>query len=266
MTLLILIICLASNEWQNSVQHKFTLPNQQEKGFEISSNGNNPIEPLTRTDLRLESTNKNGVDQITTRYTFDWAFSSNQSTGIEIPYVFSELDSEDTRGEGDIILKHLFVPYGNFKMSGKPRNFPCLTGIGLLQGILLPTGDIDDATGSGQLLAKSSLTAGFNPFRDIEIYPTTTYYHSFIHKDDANMTREFEFNLRAIYNFTSFSWIIYAPEIFEDLTDHKSTFINRFILGTMLNKSTALTIGYAAHTSGKERFDNQIVLAFRYLF
>lgn len=208
-----------------------------------------------RIDIGLSrlDTSLGDVDVLLPSYTL--AISDNMRVNMTASLVRSNLEttgadgsriSGTEYGNGDTQLFFQYDPSAHMTAS------PWIPeSVGLSAGLLLPTGNAENALGGDTWVASLSAGRPVDLLQNFWLLPSLSYERSFHGGEYAALINELQFALGLHWLFPVGVWIGYDPELIRDLAKHEWSVDHAITLGWVSQTGLGLSLEYGS----RDRWD-----------
>ncbi len=194
---------------------------------------------VNRVDVAVSYIEQVPTDQAVVESKFTKIIGSHHQVTVAAPLVDSDIDSSSGLRGGDLKFGYSFTP--NQKLTANPW-VPSDVGIGV--GLSIPTGDLDDGTGTGSWLLAPRLGYVATPGRNFAIAPSLEYIFSFAEETGAEEIRAAGMSVQMLYVDPKAFWIQWTPGYVYDIELDDGAFSNVIRIGKLFARHFALSIDY----------------------
>lgn len=225
------------------------LPNgyaQTDDGSNENPNGDGSVLPavqaqgaVNRVDVAISYIEQSPADQAVAESKYTRIIGSHHQVTVVAALVDSDIDSDSGLRAGDLKFGYSFTP--NQKLTANPW-VPSDVGIGM--GLSIPTGDLDDGTGTGSWRFAPRLGYVSTIGSNFAIAPSLEYIFSFGEETGAEEIRAAEMSVQMLYVAPEAFWIQWTPEYAYNLELDAGAFGNLIRIGKLFAQHFALSIDY----------------------
>lgn len=194
---------------------------------------------VNRVDVAVSDFDQAPADQTTLESRFTTIIASHHQISVIAALVDSDIDSGNDLSAGDIKMSYSYTP--NQQLTANPW-VPLDVGIGF--GLSIPTGDLDDGTGTGSWLLAPRLGYVSTIGRNFAIAPALEYIFSFSEETGAEKIRLAALGVQILYVAPDAFWFQWTPEYAYNLELDAGAFANVFTIGKLFARHFAVSIDY----------------------
>lgn len=194
---------------------------------------------VDRVDVAIIYTEQAPTDEAAVESRYTKIIGSHHQVTAIASLVDSDIDSGSGLRAGDLRFGYSYTP--NQKLTANPW-VPPDVGIGV--GLSIPTGDLDDGTGTGswQLAPRLGYVATIGS--NFVIAPSAEYIFSFGEETGAEETRAAGMSVQMLYVAPAASWIQWTPGYVYDIELDEGGIGNVIRIGKLFATHFALSIDY----------------------
>ncbi len=194
-----------------------------------------------RFDIGFSHIERPLIDQAAIDAKFTRIIGSHHHVVIVAPLVDPDIDSgSSSLRAGDLEIGYSYTP--NQKLNANPW-VPSTAGSGI--GLWIPTGDLEDGTGTGSWRLAPRLGFVSQIGGNLAISPALQYIFSFAEETGAPKIRLLGLAAQIIYVAPRAFWIRWTPDYVYNLEVDDGTFGTTFQVGKLFTPHFALSIDYA---------------------
>ncbi len=194
---------------------------------------------VNRVDVAISYIEQPPADQAVVESKYTRIIGSHHQVTVVAALVDSDIDSGSGLQGGDLEFGYSFTP--NQKLTANPW-VPSDVGIGF--GLSIPTGDLDDGTGTGSWLLAPRLGYVSTIGSNFAIAPALEYIFSFAEETGAEEIRLAALSLQILYVAPDAFWFQWTPQYVYNLEIDEGAFGNVFRVGKLFTRHFALSIDY----------------------
>ena len=194
---------------------------------------------VNRVDIAVSDFDQAPADQTTLESRFTTIIASHHQISVIAALVDSDIDSGNDLSAGDLKMSYSYTP--NQQLTANPW-VPSDVGIGM--GLSIPTGDLDDGTGTGSWLLAPRLGYVLTIGRNFAIAPALEYIFSFSEETGAEKIRLAVLGVQILYVAPDAFWFQWTPEYAYNLELDAGAFANVFRIGKLFARYFAVSIDY----------------------
>ena len=194
---------------------------------------------INRVDISASYIEQAPADQAVVESKYTKIIGSHHQVTVIAALVDSDIDSGSGLRGGDLKFGYSFTP--NQQLTANPW-VPSDVGIGF--GLSIPTGDLDDGTGTGGWLLAPRLGYVATIGSNFAIAPALEYIFSFAEETGAEETRLAALSVQILYVAPDAFWFQWTPEYAYNLELDAGAFGNVFRIGKLFAQHFALSIDY----------------------
>ena len=194
---------------------------------------------VNRVDIAASYIGQAPADQAVVESKYTRIIGSHHQVTVLAALVDSDIDSGSGLRAGDLKFGYSFTP--NQKLTANPW-VPSDVGIGV--GLSIPTGDLDDGTGTGSWLLAPRLGYVATIGSNFAIAPALEYIFSFGEESGAEKIRAARMSIHILFVAPQAIWIQWTPGYIYDIELDEGAFGNIIRIGKLFTKHFALSIDY----------------------
>ena len=214
--------------------------NESTNGGDSSLSATGAQAATNRFDVGFSHIDQPLIDQTSMEAKFTRIIGSHHHVVILAPLVDSDIDSGKGLRGGDLEIGYSYTP--KQKLSANPW-VPSDVGTGI--GLSIPTGDLDDGTGTGSWRLAPRLGFVSKIGRSLAIAPALKYIFSFAEETGAAETRLLALAAPIIYVGPRAFWIQWTPEYAYNFKVDDGAFGTVLQVGKLFTQHFAVSIDYA---------------------
>ncbi len=180
------------------------------------------------------------INQASIEAKFTRIFASHHHVVVVAPLIDSDIDSGNGFRGGDLEIGYSFTP--KQKLNANPW-VPSNAGSGI--GLWIPTGDLDDGTGTGSWRLAPRLGFVSKIGRNLVVVPALQYIFSFAEETGAEEIRLLGLAAQILYVGPRAFWIQWTPEYAYNFKVDDGAFSTVFRVGKLFTPHFAVSIDYA---------------------
>ena len=174
-----------------------------------------------------------------------WAPLGSHSFSTAVPFSDTTIADNDGSGIGDLQLRYNYAP--SVTLTASPW-VPNRLGMGL--GLVIPTGDVEKGTGSGQWVAAPSVGWVIVLREGLFLLPQGQYSRSFKEEQGARKLEVAAVSFGLLYVWNKRFWVNFTPAYIDDLEQEVSGIAATLILGLQPTRRVGLSLDIAALRNG----------------
>jgi hypothetical protein len=194
---------------------------------------------VNRVDVAASYIEQSSVDQAVVESKYTKIIGSHHQVTVLAPLIDSDIDSGSGLRGGDLKFGYSFTP--NQKLTANPW-VPSDVGIGV--GLSIPTGDLDDGTGTGSWLLAPRLGYVATVGSNFAIAPAAEYIFSVAEESGAEEIRAAGMSVQMLYVAPKAFWIQWTPGYIYNIELDEGAFGNVIRIGKLFSRHFALSIDY----------------------
>lgn len=194
---------------------------------------------VDRVDVAISYLEQAPTDEAAVESKYTKIIGSHHQVTAIASLVDSDIDSGSGLRAGDLRFGYSYTP--NQKLTANPW-VPSDIGIGF--GLSIPTGDVDDGTGTGSWLLAPRLGYVATIGGNFVIAPSAEYIFSFGEETGAEKTRAASMSVQMLYVAPAASWIQWTPSYVYDIELDEGGIGNVIRIGKLFARHFALSIDY----------------------
>ena len=193
----------------------------------------------TRFDLNFNYTEIADIEQGNIEARLTHVFARSHQVLVVAPLTDANLDENPSLRGGDVEVGYSYTP--GITLNASPW-VPSKIGNGV--GISIPTGDLEDGTGTGSWRLSPRL--GFVKMFDnkFSLAPSAQYIFSFAEESGAEKTRLLALAMPVTFVGTASAWLQWTPEYAYSFESDKGAFGGVFTIGKLIARNIALSASY----------------------
>lgn len=194
---------------------------------------------INRFDIGFSYIDPPLIDQATIEAQFTRIIASHHHVVIVAPLVDSDIDSGNGFRGGDLEIGYSYTP--KQELTANPW-VPSNVGSGI--GLSIPTGNLDDGTGTGSWLLAPRLGFVSTIGGKLTIAPGLEYVFSFAEETGAEEIRLAVVSAQVLYVAPRVVWFQWTPEYAYNLELDAGAFANVFRIGKLFTRHFAVSIDF----------------------
>ena len=194
---------------------------------------------VNRVDVAISYIEQAPADQAVVESKYTRIIGSHHQVTVVAALVDSDIDSGSGLRAGDLRFGYSFTP--NQKLTANPW-VPSDVGIGM--GLSIPTGDLDDGTGTGSWRLAPRLGYVATIGSNFVIAPSLEYIFSFGEETGAKEIRAAGLSVQMLYVAPEAFWVQWTPGYVYDIELDDGAFGNVIRIGKLFSQHFALSIDY----------------------
>ena len=199
----------------------------------------NAEQASTRFDLNFNYTEIADIEQGDIESRLTHVFARSHQVLVVAPLIDANLDESPSLRGGDIEIGYSYTP--GITLNANPW-VPSKIGNGI--GISIPTGDLEDGTGTGSWRLSPRLGFVKTYGNKLSIAPSAQYVLSLAEESGADKTRLLALTMPLTLVGTASAWLQFTPEYAYSFESDKGGFGGVITIGKLLARNIALSAAY----------------------